>query len=142
MSGGVRCGDPVVVARSGVTSRISRIVTANGDLDAAQAGDAVIVTLADNIDVARGDLLTHPTKRPQVADQFAANVLWMDAEPMLPGRSYLMLIGSQWTSAAISMIKHKLDIHDLKPLAARKLALNELRLLQPFHSHSGRIRCI
>jgi bifunctional enzyme CysN/CysC len=125
-SGRVHCGDQVVVARSGVTSRISRIVTADGDLDTAQAGDAIVVTLADNIDVARGDLLTHPGERPQVADQFAANVLWMDADPMLPGRSYVMRIGSQWIPASISLIKHKLDIHDLKPLAARKLALNEL----------------
>jgi bifunctional enzyme CysN/CysC len=125
-SGRVHCGDAVVVGRSGVTSRISRIVTANGDLDTAQAGDAVIVTLADDIDVARGDLLTHPSERPQVADQFAAHILWMDAGPMLPGRSYVMRIGSQWTLASISLIKHKLDIHDLKPLAARKLTLNEL----------------
>src|SRR5262249_48524812 len=125
-SGRVHRGDAVVVARSGVASRISRIVTANGDLDAAQAGDAVIVTLADDIDVARGDLLTHPSERPQVADQFAANILWMGTGPMLPGRSYVMRIGSQWTSASISLIKHKLDTHDLKPLAARKLALNEL----------------
>jgi bifunctional enzyme CysN/CysC len=124
-SGRVRCGDPVLVARSGVTSRISRIVTANGDLPEAQAGDAVTVTLVDEIDVARGDVLTHPSERPQVADQFAANILWMDAGPMLPGRSYLMRIGSQWTPASISLIKHKLDFDDLKPLAARKLALNE-----------------
>jgi bifunctional enzyme CysN/CysC len=125
-SGRVRCGDPVLVARGGVTSRISRIVTANGELPEAQAGDAVTVTLVDEIGVARGDVLTHPSERPQVADQFAANILWMDAEPMLPGRSYLMRIGSQWTPASISLIKHKLDVDYLKPLAARKLALNEL----------------
>jgi bifunctional enzyme CysN/CysC len=124
-SGRIHLNDSVVVARSGVTSRIARIVTADGDLDEAQVGDAVTLTLADEIDLARGDLLTHPTERSYVADQFAANVLWMDAEPMLPGRSYVLRIGSQWTPASVSLIKYKLD-QDLKPLAARKLVLNEL----------------
>jgi bifunctional enzyme CysN/CysC len=124
-SGRIHLNDSVVVARSGVTSRIARIVTADGDLDEAQVGDAVTLTLADEIDLARGDLLTHPTERSHVADQFAANVLWMDAEPMLPGRSYVLRIGSQWTPASVSLIKYKLD-QDLKPLAARKLVLNEL----------------
>jgi bifunctional enzyme CysN/CysC len=125
-SGSVRCGDPVTIARSGLTSRVSRIVSAKGDLSEAYAGHAVSLTLADEIDVARGDLLTHAGETPFVADQFCANVLWTDTEPMLPGRSYLMRIGCQWTPASISLIKHKIDVHDLRPIAARKLALNEI----------------
>jgi bifunctional enzyme CysN/CysC len=125
-SGYVRCGDAVTVARSSATSRVSRIVSAKGDLSQASAGQAVCLTLADEIDVARGDVLTHPGETPFVADQFCANVLWTDTEPMFPGRSYLMRIGYQWTPASISSIKHKIDIHDLRPIAARKLALNEI----------------
>jgi bifunctional enzyme CysN/CysC len=125
-SGSVRCDDPVTVTRSGVTSRVSRIVSAKGDLSEASAGQAVCLTLADEIDVARGDLLTHPGETPFVADQFCAHVLWTDTESMFPGRSYLMRIGCQWTPASISSIKHKIDVHDLKPIAARKLALNEI----------------
>jgi bifunctional enzyme CysN/CysC len=124
--GSVRCGDPVIVSRSGLTSRVSRIVSAKGDLSEAHAGYAVSLTLTDEIDIARGDLLTHPGETPSVADQFCANVLWTDTEPMLPGRSYVMRIGSQWTPASISLIKHKIDVHDLRPIAARKLALNEI----------------
>src|SRR5262249_47261684 len=126
VSGSIRPDDPVVVARSGVASRIARIITADGDLAEAAAGDAVTITLAEEVDVARGDLLARSTERPQVADQFAAKILWMSSEPLLPGRSYLMRIGSQWTGATISLIKHKLDVHDLKPLAARTVVLNEV----------------
>jgi bifunctional enzyme CysN/CysC len=125
-SGSVRCGDSVIVARNGVTSRVSRIVSAKDDLSEASAGQAVCLTLTDEIDVARGDLLSHPDEAPFVADQFCAHVLWTDTEPMFPGRSYLMRIGYQWTPASISSIKHKIDVHDLRPIAARKLALNEI----------------
>jgi bifunctional enzyme CysN/CysC len=125
-SGRIHRNGPVVVARSGVVARVYRIITADGDLDEASARAAVTLTLSDEVDITRGDLLAPPTQRPHLADQFAANVLWMDAEPLLPGRSYLMRIGSQWTPATVSLIKHKLDVNDLQPLAARKLALNEV----------------
>jgi bifunctional enzyme CysN/CysC len=127
-SGRLRRHSPVAVARSGITSRIARIVTQDGDLEEAQAGDAVTLTLADEIDVARGDLLTDPGERPNVADQFTARILWLDAQPMLPGRTYLARFCAQWELASVSSIKHKIDVNDLKPLAARKLELNELGL--------------
>ncbi len=127
-SGRIRPGDPVRVARNGAASRVARIVTAAGDLDAAGAGDAVTVTLADDLDIARGDLLAAPDHRPEVADQFAAHVIWMSAEPLLPGRSYLMRIGTQWVPATVSSIKHKVDINHLEPLAARTLTANEIGL--------------
>ena len=125
-SGRVRRGDQIVVAGSGTATTVSSIVTFDGDLDSAGAGDAVTLTLADELDIARGDVLSAPDERPQVADQFAAHVLWMDAEPLLPGRSYWMRIGTNWVPATVSAIKHKLDVERLDHLAARVLALNEI----------------
>jgi bifunctional enzyme CysN/CysC len=107
-------------------SSIARIVTADGELDEARAGEAVTLVLRDQIDLARGDLLSRPEHKPQVADQFAAHMLWMDEEPLLPGRIYLMRIGTRWTVASVSMIKHKLDIRELERHAGRTLALNEI----------------
>jgi bifunctional enzyme CysN/CysC len=125
-SGRVRRGDAVVVAESGTASRIARIIGPDGDVDEASAGDAVTLTLADEIDVSRGDLLVSAKARPEVADQFAAHVLWTGQEPLLAGRPYLMRIGTRWTPVTVTAIKHKLDMHALEPLAARTLALNEI----------------
>jgi bifunctional enzyme CysN/CysC len=125
-SGRVAVGDQVVVAASGRTSRVARIVTADGDLASAEAGQAVTLTLADEIDVARGDLLVPAAARPEMADQFAAHLLWMDEEAMLPGRTYLMRIGTLWTQASVTAIKHRLDVNTQEKLAARTLALNEI----------------
>ena len=127
-SGRIRRGDTVRLAHTGAATRIARIVTADGDIETAGAGDAVTLTLADDLDVARGDLLVSPDGRPEVADQFAARLIWMSAEPLLPGRSYLMRIGSRWVPATVSAIKHKLDVVHLEPLAARTLAINEIGL--------------
>jgi bifunctional enzyme CysN/CysC len=127
-SGRIHRGDRVVVARNGAATRVERIVTADHDVEAAGAGDAVTLTLADDLDIARGDLLVPPDSRPQIADQFAAHLIWMSAEPLLPGRSYLMRIGTQWVPAMVSSIKHKLDVNHLEPLAARTLAVNEIGL--------------
>jgi bifunctional enzyme CysN/CysC len=125
-SGSIRRGDPVVVATSGAASRIDSIVTADGPRDEAGAGEAVTLTLTDAIDVTRGDLLVRPSEPPEVADQFGAHVLWMAADPLLPGRSYLMRIGHSWIPVTVSSLKHKLDIQHLEPLASRTLALNEI----------------
>ena len=126
LSGTVRPGDPVVVPRSGQASRVARIVTADGDLEQAEAGDAVTLTLADEIDVSRGDLLAHPTERPVVADQFAAHLIWLSGEPLLPGRSYLMRIGNQWLPATVTELKYRLELGVLGHEAAKSLALNEI----------------
>ena len=125
-SGRLRPGDPVVVTDGGATSAVARIVTADGDSAEASAGDAVTLTLASEIDASRGDLLTSSRERAQLADQFAAHLLWMDEEPVLPGRSYLMRAGTRWTPCRVSAIKHKLDVHNLDALAARTLHLNEV----------------
>ncbi|MGE5537645.1 MAG: sulfate adenylyltransferase subunit CysN [Gemmatimonas sp.] len=124
--GTVRPGDEVVVAASGVTARVARVLAPDGDLVAANAGDAVTLTLDRPVDVARGDVLAAPRARPTVADQFTADIVWMADEPLLPGRSYLMRIGTRWVPATVTMIKHKLNVATLEHLSARDLHLNEI----------------
>src|SRR5207237_7377994 len=85
-------------------------------------------TFADEIDVARGDVIAHADSRPDVVDQFAAHVLWMAEEEMLPGRSYLMRIGTKYVPTRITSLKHKVDINTLEHTAAKTLALNEIGL--------------
>jgi len=125
-SGVIRTGDRVTVAASGRESSIARIVTYDGDLAEARAGDAVTLTLTDEVDIARGDLLAAPTARPEVADQFAAHVIWMGDEPLLPGRPYLMRIGTRYVPVKITSLKHRIEIDTLEQLAGRTLALNEI----------------
>ncbi|KAK0350063.1 hypothetical protein LTR94_030540, partial [Friedmanniomyces endolithicus] len=102
VSGAVRPGDPVRVLPSGKTSRVSRIVTADGDLDLAVAGQSITLTLSDEIDVSRGDVLVSQAEPPEAADQFEATVVWMDDEPLLPGRPYLLKIGARVVGASIT----------------------------------------
>jgi bifunctional enzyme CysN/CysC len=125
-SGTIRPGDRVTVAESGRETSVVRIVTNDGDLAEAHAGQAVTLTLADEIDVARGDLLATPTARPEVADQFAAHVLWMGDEALFPGRPYLMKIGARYVPVRVTSLKHKVDVDTLEHLAGRTLALNEI----------------
>ncbi|HEX4182083.1 MAG TPA: sulfate adenylyltransferase subunit CysN [Caulobacteraceae bacterium] len=125
-SGTVRPGDRVSVAASGRETAVARIVTYDGDLDEVRAGQAVTLTLTDEVDIARGDLLATPTARPDVADQFAAHVLWMGDEPLLPGRPYLMKIGARYVPVRVTALKHKIDVDTLEHLAGRSLALNEI----------------
>jgi bifunctional enzyme CysN/CysC len=125
-SGRIAVGAPVVVAASGVTSTVARILGPDGDIGAAEAGDAVTLCLADAVDAARGDLLAPPASRPAVADQFAAHILWMDETEMLPGRQYMLRMGHAWTAASVTTIKHRVDIATGQHQAATKLALNEI----------------
>ena len=125
-SGSAKLGDEIAILPLGQTTRIKRIVGAGGDLEAAQAGDSVTVTLADEIDVARGDMLAALRDRPQVADQFVAHLVWMSSEPLLPGRSYLMKINSSIVAATVTDLKHRIDVNSLSKLAAKMLALNEV----------------
>ncbi len=127
-SGSVAVGDRMAVAASGRESVVSRIVTADGDLREARAGNAVTLVLADEIDIARGDVLAPAAARPEVVDQFAAHVLWMAEDPMLPGRSYLMRIGTKYVPARVTTLKHKIDVNTLEHIAAKTLALNEIGL--------------
>jgi bifunctional enzyme CysN/CysC len=127
-SGGIAAGDDIVVAASGLTSRVDRIVTYDGDIARAEAGDAVTITLVDEIDVGRGDILSRPEQRPEVADQLTAHIIWMDREALVPGRSYILRLGTLSVAASITTIKHKIDVNTREHLAATKLDLNEIGL--------------
>ena len=124
--GRVRPGDSVAVAKSGRTTTVKRIVTMDGDLPEAVAGDAVTLTLADEVDISRGDVLAAPDARPEVSEQFAAHLLWMAEEEMLPGRQYLLKLGTATVPAAVSELKHKVDVNTLDHMAGKTLALNEV----------------
>ncbi|CAI9398481.1 Bifunctional enzyme CysN/CysC [Pleomorphomonas sp. T1.2MG-36] len=125
-SGTVRRGDAMVVAKSGRTSTVKSIVTFDGELDVASAGEAVTLTLDDEIDISRGDLLTGAIDRPEVADQFAAHLIWMADDPLLPGRPYLLKIGARQVGAQVTTIRHKIDVNTGGELPARSLSLNEV----------------
>jgi bifunctional enzyme CysN/CysC len=126
ISGNIRPGEEVIVLPSGQTTRIKTILGAAGEVAEAQAGDAVTVTLADEIDIARGDMLAPLGDRPQVADQFAAHLVWMSSEKLLPGRSYLIKMNGSTLAATVTELKHQIDVNSLSKLAAKTLALNEV----------------
>ena len=126
VSGRVKMGETVTVAKSGRNSKIARLVTADGDLETASAGEAVTVVLSDEVDISRGDVLSAPANRPEVSDQFAAHLLWMAEEEMLPGRPYLIKLATTTVSGQITTLKHKIDVNTLEHLAGRTLHLNEV----------------
>jgi bifunctional enzyme CysN/CysC len=126
VSGTVRPGDRIAVAPSGRESEVAEIVTYDGNLNVAAAGQAVTLTLKDEIDVSRGDVVTSEAEPIQVADQFQATVVWMSDEPMLRGRTYLMRIGTKLVTATTAPLKYKLNVDSLEHIAATKLELNEI----------------
>ncbi|MER8696150.1 sulfate adenylyltransferase subunit CysN [Mesorhizobium opportunistum] len=128
-AGVVRPGDRVAVARSGVTSLVKRIVTFDGDLSEAGAGEAVTLMLQDEIDVSRGDVLAAAAERPEVSDQFAAHLLWMHDEPLIPGRPYLIKLATSVVGASVTHIKHRLDINNFAKLATKTLEKNEVGVI-------------
>jgi bifunctional enzyme CysN/CysC len=125
-SGSVRPGETLVVARTGQPARVERIVAHGGDLAEAGPESAVTLTLDREIDVSRGDLLVPAGARPEVSDQIAAHLIWMGEEEMLPGRPYLMKIGTRVVGAAVSELKHRVEVETFKPLAAKTLGLNDI----------------
>jgi bifunctional enzyme CysN/CysC len=129
VGGSVRPGDYLRVLPSGVTSRVARIVTAEGDLPQAVAGQSINLTFEDEIDVSRGDLLATAASPAGVSDKFEATIVWMSDEPMLPGRPYLLKCGARTVAAAVAQLKHKINVNTLEELAARQLELNEIGLV-------------
>ena len=125
-SGSVRPGDEVVVPSSGKTSRVSRIVTFDGDLKYAFAGQAVTLTLEDEIDISRGDMLCAPDARPAHAAQFEAHLVWMHEDALLPGRSYLIKMGANTAPAMVSDLKYKINVNTLEQQVGKTLELNEI----------------
>ena len=126
VGGRIRKGETIRVQPSGRTSRVSRIVTFDGDLDEAVAGQSITITLADEIDVSRGDLVVAADQPAEVADQFEATVVWMNESPLLPGRSYFMKIGTRLATATVSPLKYKINMNTMQRLAAATLELNEI----------------
>ena len=125
-SGVIRPGDKVKALPSGRESTVERIVTLRGDLERAVAGQSVTLTLADEIDISRGDVLAAAASPPEVADQFESTIVWFDDEPLLPGRPYLLKLGTRTVTAQITEPKHKVNVNTLEKLAATRLELNEI----------------
>ena len=125
-SGTIRRGDAIRIAPSGILSQVEKIVTYDGELADAGAGQSVTLTLAHEVDVSRGDLLVAADAPPAVADQLQATLIWMHEEPMLPGRSYLCKLGARTVTASITALKHKINVNTLEHLAAATLGLNEI----------------
>jgi bifunctional enzyme CysN/CysC len=125
-SGSIAVGDRIRALPSGRESSVARIVTYDGDIEQASAGQSVTLTLADEIDISRGDLLARSDRPAGIADQFEAVIVWMDEHALLPGRPYLMKLGSATVSATISAPKYKINVNTLEHLAAKSLGLNEI----------------
>jgi bifunctional enzyme CysN/CysC len=126
VAGTLTPGEKVRVLPSGRESRVARIVTMDGDLERAVAGQSVTITLEDEIDVSRGDVLSTTSSLPGIADQFDTTIIWMSDEPMLPGRPYWMKVGTKTVTATITEPKYKVNVNTLEHLAAKKLGLNEI----------------
>lgn len=125
-AGTVKPGDSVTVLPSGRSSTVTRVVTMDGDLPQGVAGQAVTLTLADEIDISRGDVLVSSEAPASVSDQVAAHLVWMSDTALLPGRQYLLRVGTAQVAASVSEIKHKINVNTLEHQAAKKLELNEV----------------
>ena len=124
--GTVRPGDRVRVQPSGRESRVARIVAYGGDWPQAVAGQSVTLTLEDEIDISRGDIISAADAPAEVADQFECTLVWMADEPMLPGRQYLLKLGTRTVTATVTEPKYKVNVNTLEHLAAKTLELNEI----------------
>jgi bifunctional enzyme CysN/CysC len=125
-SGRIRQGDAIQVAGSGLSSRVEKIVTYDGSIEAAEFGDAVTLTLIDEIDISRGDMLVSPDTPPEVSEQFAAHIIWMDQKPLFHGRSYLIRIATMTVPASITAIKYKINVNSQEHISAQMLEFNDI----------------
>jgi bifunctional enzyme CysN/CysC len=125
-SGVVQVGDAIRILPSGKTSTVSRIVTLDGDLNEAVAGQSITLCLADEVDCSRGDVIAASESPPQAADQFEANLVWMADEAMTPGRAYWLKLGTQMVSATIQPPKYQVNVNTMEHLAAKTLDLNAI----------------
>jgi bifunctional enzyme CysN/CysC len=125
-AGELKLGDTLRVAQSGQIAKISRIVTGDGDLSSATAGDAITLCLDREIDISRGDVLSRADSPIETTDQFEATLVWLHEEPGLASRRYDLKLASQWTGASITAIKHRINVNTLAEEPARKLELNDI----------------
>jgi bifunctional enzyme CysN/CysC len=131
-TGSIRPGDAVRILPSGRTSTIARIVTMDGDLSEAVAGQSVTLTLADEVDCSRGDVIVAAAAPPQVADQFQATLVWMAEEQLLPGRAYWLKLATQTVSATVQQPRHAIDINTLAELSVKTLGLNDIGVTEVY----------
>ena len=124
--GSVSVGDRIRVQPSGKDSTVSRIVTFDGDLKCAVAGQSITLTLTDEIDISRGDVISEASAPAGVADQFETTLVWINEVPLLPGRPYLLKLGANTVTATVTDIKYQVNINTLEHLAAKKLGLNAI----------------
>jgi bifunctional enzyme CysN/CysC len=125
-SGTIGVGDPITAAGSGQTSRVKELITYDGPQSSAQAGDAITLTLTSEIDISRGDLLVSPASDTEISDQFAAHIIWMSDQALMPGRSYLARIGTRTTPITVTGIKYRIDVNTREHLATHTLGLNDI----------------
>lgn len=123
-SGVIKPGDRIRVQPSGTESEVARIVTYSGDLEQAIAGQSVTLTLKDEIDISRGDVISIADSPAETADQFESTIVWMSEDALLPGRPYLLKVGTQTVTASITDIKHQVNINTLEHTAVKQLELN------------------
>jgi bifunctional enzyme CysN/CysC len=126
VAGTVRPGDEVRIQPSGKTTKVARIATMDGDLESATVGQSITLTLTDEVDVSRGDLIVKADSPAEVAAQFEATIVWMNEAPLLRGRSYLMKIGTKTATATISPIRYKINVNTLEQVPTSTLGLNEI----------------
>ncbi|MCW2412365.1 MULTISPECIES: sulfate adenylyltransferase subunit CysN [unclassified Sphingobium] len=125
-SGAIKPGDAIRVLPSGKTSTVTRIVTLDGDLDEAVAGQSVTLCFADEVDCSRGDVIASAENPPQAADQFESTVVWMSDDALIPGRAYWLKIGTQTVSATVQPPKYVVNVNTMEHLAAKTLELNAI----------------
>lgn len=125
-SGTIKVGDPIKVLPSAQESTVKSIVTYDGDLDEAVAGEAITLTLADEIDISRGDVIAGKDHPPEVADQFEAKIIWMHDDAMLPGRPYLFKTANKTIPGLVTDLKHKVNVNTMERQPAKTLELNEI----------------
>ena len=125
-AGTTKPGDEVRILPSGKTSHVDRIVTFDGDLDAAGAGQSITLTLTDEVDCSRGQIITAAAAPLEVADQFETTLIWMDEKPLIPGRSYYLKMGAQTVSATVAEPKYQINVNTMDHAAAKTLELNAI----------------
>ena len=129
-TGSVHPGDTIRVLPSGKTSTVTRIVTIDGDLDRAVAGQSVTLCLADEIDCSRGDVIARADAPPQVADQFESTLVWLNDEALIPGRAYWLKLATQTVSATVQSPKYVVNVNTMEHLAAKTLDLNAIGVVE------------
>ncbi|GER03422.1 adenylyl-sulfate kinase [Iodidimonas nitroreducens] len=125
-AGRISVGDPVVVLPSAKSSRVSSIVTFDGTRESASIGEAITLTLEDEIDISRGDVICHSENRAGLSDQFEAKIVWMADEPLIPGRPYLLKSGARTVSMVVTRLKYSINVNSLEQAATKRLELNDI----------------